>query len=358
MEPARPTVWTAGRFDWAVTAASAGIVVGGWLDAWAHQHLRSTLETFVTPWHGVLYSGLFATSVVLIVGAVRGRAAGRAWREALPRGYGWSLVGAGLFAASGLADLAWHTLFGIEADVEALLSPTHLLLASSALLIESGSLRAAWLGGEELDRRWRRSLPALLSLSFTLSLLTFFTAYANPFSLPWPAGSASVLAGSGRVLLGGGDHGGVVPDGVGVALGVASILFYATLLTGGVLLAMRRWDLPSGSLTFILTFVIGASIVPQQQFRFVPVAIVGGIVWDGLRSVLRPTAARPGPIRVFAFSAPAILFALYFAALASTDRIVWSVHTWAGSVALAGVAGLLASLAVHPPFAESAGPTT
>ncbi|HSE45781.1 MAG TPA: hypothetical protein VLA89_10700 [Gemmatimonadales bacterium] len=50
-------------------------------------------------------------------------------QRALPVGYGLSGLGALIFAAGGMTDLIWHTIFGIEAHVEALLSPTYLVLA-------------------------------------------------------------------------------------------------------------------------------------------------------------------------------------------------------------------------------------
>src|SRR5829696_493240 len=47
------------RFDWAMAIVSCWFVGGLFLDAWAHIHL-SNLETFFTPWHGVMYSGFLA----------------------------------------------------------------------------------------------------------------------------------------------------------------------------------------------------------------------------------------------------------------------------------------------------------
>ncbi len=57
-------------------------------------------------------------------------------------GYGLSLLGVSIFALGGVSDMIWHMLFGIEVNVDALLSPTHLLLAVGMALIVSGPLRA------------------------------------------------------------------------------------------------------------------------------------------------------------------------------------------------------------------------
>src|SRR5688500_828822 len=52
-----------GRFAWLVTGAHTWILVGLFLDGWFHIH-RPDGESFFTPWHGVLYSGVAATVVV------------------------------------------------------------------------------------------------------------------------------------------------------------------------------------------------------------------------------------------------------------------------------------------------------
>lgn len=342
-------------FDWLMAAVSGWLVGGMWLDAWAHHNVPATLETFFTPWHAVLYSGLLATNVVLLLALFRNRVAGAPWRAALPAGYGWSLAGALVFAVGGAADMVWHLLFGIEADLEALLSPSHLLLAVGGALLVSGPLRAAWQRpAAEPGGGWGALLPGLLSLTFVLSLLMFFTEYTNPFSTPWPAGWAAIaplsetfgqeeLPRSPRV------------DMLGQALGVAGILLYSALLMGSVLLALRWWRPPFGALTIITILALGLAVVPHGQYRFVPVALLAGLAADGLRAWLRPSSERPAAVRLFAFSVPATLFALYFLALALTGGVTWTIHLWTGAIMLAGVVGLLLSYLAAPPPAARAG---
>src|SRR5258708_429028 len=115
------------RFDLVIALASAWFVGGLYLDGWAHNNILS-LETFFTPWHGVLYSGFFACVAALGWGIGRNRAAGLSWWRSVPDGYQLSAIGAFVFIAAGLGDMLWHIAFGIEANVDALLSPTHLLL--------------------------------------------------------------------------------------------------------------------------------------------------------------------------------------------------------------------------------------
>ena len=130
-----------------VMAVLAVVLVGGFfLDLWAHNHGRVD-ETFMTPWHAILYAGAGLFGAVLLNVAWRGRRTGKPISQSLPPGYGLSLVGAALFLAAGLVDLVWHEVFGFEIGTEALLSPSHLLLASSAVFMVAGPLRSAWWGG-------------------------------------------------------------------------------------------------------------------------------------------------------------------------------------------------------------------
>src|SRR5215469_12842855 len=131
------------RFDWVVVLLEAWWVGGVFLDGWAHNHGKVD-QTFFTPWHGLLYSAFAIYGLFLLVVWIRHRRAGYLWRRALPSGYGLALVGAGIFAVGGILDLIWHTLFGIEVDVQALLSPTHLILATGLFLMITGPLRAGW----------------------------------------------------------------------------------------------------------------------------------------------------------------------------------------------------------------------
>ena len=131
------------RFDWTMIAACTWLLTGGYLDAWAHNHIPS-LETFFNPWHGVLYSGLLVVAMVMGSVLVINHARGDSWQQAVPAGYELSLLGIFGFAIGGVGDMFWHILFGFERNIDAELSPTHLMLMISLGLIMAGPLRAAW----------------------------------------------------------------------------------------------------------------------------------------------------------------------------------------------------------------------
>src|SRR5262249_54733530 len=119
-------------FDWMMSILAALLVGGLYLDGWAHSHGRVD-NTFFTPWHAVLYSMFGLSGLILVVVTGRNFRKGYAWQQSLPRGYWLSLLGAFIFAFGGVFDLVWHTLFGFEVNLETLLSPSHLVLATGGV---------------------------------------------------------------------------------------------------------------------------------------------------------------------------------------------------------------------------------
>src|SRR6266508_5371604 len=82
-------------FEWAVALFSAWFVVGLYLDGWAHVHHLP--DSFFTPWHAIIYSGVLGAALVLVSTGLLAWRLGAPWRQALPAGYRLSLLGAGLF---------------------------------------------------------------------------------------------------------------------------------------------------------------------------------------------------------------------------------------------------------------------
>src|SRR5919197_1584766 len=74
------------RFDWISVVLSAWLVGGAYLDGWAHNHLRLSLESFFTPWHAVLYSGFLLSAIFLVLVHTRNVLRGHDWTRELPRG--------------------------------------------------------------------------------------------------------------------------------------------------------------------------------------------------------------------------------------------------------------------------------
>lgn len=318
------------RFDWEVIAVCTWLVVGGYSDAWAHNHVPS-LETFFTPWHAVLYTGLLVTIIFLVGAYIRNRLRGYSWKHALPPGYGLSLIGAALFALGGIGDLIWHMLFGIELSINGALSPTHLLLTTSLVLIVSGPYRAAWYrsnGG--LKQGLLPLLPMLLSLTYILSVITLIAQIAHPFVFIWPSYFQQDPFGN-------------------QALAVVSILLQTIILMGLVLLTIRRWTLPFGSFTLLFTLNITLLSFMQDNYVLIIVAVLAGLFADALYLWLKPSVTRPADLRLFAFAVPVVLYLLYFLVLKLTSGVNWTIHLWLGTTFVAGIAGLLLSFLLVPP---------
>ncbi len=342
-------------FDWVVVAAGAWLIGGAYMDGWAHNHIPS-LETFFTPWHGVLYSGFVAVAAVLLATLAINHRRGYSWLRAIPRGYGPSYLGVPVFLLAGLGDMTWHEVFGIEVSIEALVSPTHLMLAAGATLLYAGPFRAAWQrtfapGENRSAALW----PALLSLTYILSVLTFFTITFHPFSRPWAAAGNQPISGVLTLVapnpnLPGDGVGGIGWKEMAAIVGLVSILLQAAILMGAVLLAVRRWGatLPFGA--FTMMFTLNAALVgfERSELIFVPVAFLGGVAADSLLIAWKPSVERLNLLRLYAFVVPAIYYALYFAELQLTGGIWWTVPLWTGSIVYAGVAGLLQSYLIAP----------
>ncbi len=314
------------RFDWMVVLLEAWWVGGVFVDGWAHAHEKVD-QSFFTPWHAVLYAGCFVNALFFAGVAWSNHTKGFPWSRSVPRGYEFAALGVGIFLVGGLLDLLWHLFFGIEQSIAATLSPTHLLLALGVFLAASGPWRAAWLRPPtQKPENLVRLLPMLASLAYVLSILTFFTQYANPIVTSWA------------------DKQTPQPQ---QALGVASILLQTVIIMGVILLAIRRWRLPLGSFTIVLTinFVLTSVLAnPSPPVLVVAVlAIINGLLIDALNLVLKPAVERETALRLFAFLVPMVIETIYFFAIQLLHGIVWVVHLWVGSIVLAGVVGLFLS---------------
>jgi hypothetical protein len=343
------------RFDWIMVVVSIWWLGGLFIDGWAHSNIPQ-LETFFTPWHAVFYSGYLAVAFTLLVQIllnlrrsaisaggntpslvklVRESLPGHRWLEAIPIGYELSVLGLVIFGVSGIGDLTWHLILGIERSTEALLSPTHLGLALGIGLALSGPLRAAW-HRSETTPSWRQLGPAILSLTFTFSLLTFFTEYASPLIIPWPIINAT---------------------GSGPTRGITDILLSTALSMSFVFLALRRWRLPFGTFTFMFGLNGALMVVfsPVSLLVSVPTALLGGLATDLAYRFLQPSMDQPASVRLFAFLVPAMFYTLYLVDLAIVGPIIfqsgilWSAPFWAGTPVIAGITGFLLSFVMLPP---------
>jgi len=311
------------------------MTLGGFVDGFAHRNL-DTPETFFTPWHGILYSGYLTAVVWMIWLVARNRDRATSLRSAVPEGYTTSALGLIVFAAGGVGDLLWHTLFGIEVSIEALLSPTHLLLLIGAIMFVTGPLRAGWGDGSYRPGRIRHFWPVLLSLSMAAAQLGFFFQYVDGLStrlmqVPYSPGSEEGF--------------------FAVVAGIASILITTAILMGALLLLIRRWTAPFGS--GLVVFGLFALLMESLEGFDFPedliAPVIAGLIADLLVRVLGPGPTRLWAVRWFAFLVPVLMWGVRFAVFERFADIAWPIEIWSGVVAFSGLTGVGLSLLAFPP---------
>ena len=304
--------------DAVTLALSTWLVLGGFVDAWAHANLAQ-LETFFTPWHGVLYSGYTACAAWIAWLVVRAQDRGRRGLAGVPVAYGASLVGLAVFAVGGAGDLVWHEVFGIETGLDALLSPTHIVLFGGALLIVSTPLRSAWArpGGRDAGGLGRFLLP-VLSLALVTAVVSFFFMYFSAFASDAPARGDDALIG-----------------------GIAEALVTNLILIAAVLFLLKRWQPPFGVFTIVFTVVavlISGIFAFTHAVTIVPAAI-GGLAADLLIQRLRPAVDRPLALQAVATAVPFVLWTAYYATFAVRGELVWDPEVFTGLTVLNSLAG-------------------
>lgn len=312
--------------DAAFTALAIWMTAGVAMDFRVHNEgITFAEEGFLTPSHLTFYSAFLAIAVLVGAATAANRRDGASWIGAVPPGYRVGVLGVFLFGLGGPADLLWHSTFGFERGVEALTSPTHLLLAVGAALFLTSPLRAAWRReGRELSLR--KGTPALVSAAFLLTVVAFFSLYGNPLSVPVAAVGSEVWPGHG----------------------VLSLAAFVAAVVGLCLALVGRFDLPVGAFTIVLVPAGALVTYVSGTFALAPSVVVAGVVADVLYRTTRPSFDRAPALRLFAAAIPFAFAVAYFASTAIVWGIGWTVHVWVGAVAVAVLVGLLVSYAVRP----------
>lgn len=337
---ATPAGWgTTRRQDAVSLAAGTWLVLGVFADGWAHFNVPA-LESFFTPWHGALYSGLVATVGWFALLARPGWRAGRPMARALPQGYQQGAAGAGLFGLGGLADLAWHQIFGVEAGIDALLSPTHLMLFAGGLLILTSPLRSRWSAGQRgTADRW----VATGSVTLAAALAAFALIYTSAFTSPRAVQTVVELPENNP-----GHQAAELP----VVTGLASYLVTTAVLAVPLLVLLRRRSLPTGGASLITAALAGLSVTvvdfPAAATTGAAGAIIGALLADIAVARAIPTEHR----WTMPATAAVVIVAVWsgqLIGLALAAGVGWPVELWAGIILLsAAAAGLLGALAAPP----------
>jgi hypothetical protein len=319
--------WTTVKEDLVTSVLALWLIAGLFVDGWAHRNL-SALETFFTPWHALFYSGFTATALWMVY-LVRKH-------SGVPVGYRIGIIGVGVFALGGIGDLVWHSVFGIEISLDALLSPTHLVLLSGILLILTSPIRSSWHRPTPRATPWGQIFPALLSTTLVIALLQFFFLYASGWTselpgVPFQPNDDEFLA----------------------AYGVLEVLISTAIMFGGVLVLLKRYRPPPGS--FILLFgVVGVLMSALDEFfwpwQMLQMVAVGAVA-DFLAARIDPDPAAANRFRLFGLLAPVAAWSIRFITFGVfRPNLGWPPEIWGGAIVFAGLLGWgLSVLMTLPP---------
>jgi hypothetical protein len=330
-------------------------------------------ESFFSLAHIVLYTGMsvFAVYLGLVLAKYQARAGARPLRgmvdlKAIPVGYGVSLIGLCLLGIAGPWDLLWHSLYGFEINVEAIVSPPHLALFFGGLLVSSTGIRSMW-AKRDLAPDFRTFLPALMSGILFTGILTFITMYTSALMTNVGPTSAFVddvkqnfhdvisnqTVGLTEGLRGYGDN--LFPyHYYTVSHALAAMVITTLVLLGPTLLMLRRWRVPFPAFT-VMYLAIGLLNYVMTEYRdawlLIPL-VIAGLTVDLLQRALAPGSGRRltlGGIRLVGPVTAAALWFSYYAVMAIHLGIGWKPPTWVGANVLGVMAGFGVAFLVAPP---------
>jgi len=334
----------AGPASWAedlVTVLLGACLVGGAMaDGWAHANLPSSLEGFFTPWHGLLYAGFAGTAAWTFFLAYRRRArAPYWWRDGWPRGYRLGAVGVVMFAVGGLADMVWHETIGVEVGINAVFSPSHMLLDAGAALLVTSPLRSWWAIGDGP----RRAATGVASLSLAAMGVSLLLTHSSAFIRSAPVSTFDPALGQDAST-----------EGLRAVAGVDAYLVTTLLLAVPLLWCLRRRPVVGAG----TALVAGVLLFGMVMFEFPSPGWIGGLgalagaaVADAVQARLDATRGRAARGRLPLAGAlfAGLVWAGHLAGLALGDAVRWPVEMWTGIVVLCAVLGtVLGGLAARP----------
>jgi hypothetical protein len=332
--PDRPTI--SPREHVVTLALGAWMVIGVFLDGWAHLNRPDTTETFFTWWHLALYLG-FLSAVAWIGRHLRAHTHLPIWRR-LPEGYHLAVVGVAVFAAGGIGDAVWHTALGIEVGVDALLSPPHLLLLAGGLLVVTSPARAAGVEVEQSAPPLRRLVTAAGSLALAAALLSFFFAYA------WGLSDLSPSEGLAVAALDEHAPGHAAAERV-VAFGIITRMLSTVVLVGPLVYLAARWVLPAGVTSIVLASSVPVVLLtagqvgqPRLVAALLAPLLITGVVGDGWLWKVR--VRRGWPLHAFLSGTTLLLWTTHFMALAWSSGLGWPAEMWGGAIGMSVLAAL------------------
>jgi hypothetical protein len=143
-----------------------------------------------------------------------------------------------------------------------------------------------------------------------------------------------------------------VHTGVGPELALTALILEGILVAGGVLLLVRRWNVPYGALTLVLTAFALAMAVQTDLYVYAIAGFVTGFVADIAVATLRERLRSGTWYHALGFGVPLLFTGLFFTITVqgADGQTSWVWNLLLGAPLLAGAAGLFLAYCFDSPI--------
>lgn len=324
--------------DFAIGMCGLWLSAGFLWDSWAHLHVG--VETFFTPYHAVFYAAMVGAAISFAVAGYANYRQGYRFPNILPLAYRRALIGVPVFFLGGVGDLIWHSFFGVENRIEAVTSPTHLIIGFGVVLVMSGPIRSA-LASRASILTLRAQLPFLFSLAAVIEFAHLGMSYAfDPSAARMDAPPAEVATSANYLL----DVALVLyKTGTGIMIVILTSLVGMAFM----LYAASRMRLAFGALT--VYFVLGdsmmaAALTNDRPLLFIHIcnAFVAGLIgdiilWRGRSKTI--ALPRLQVLRTLGIAVPIAYYGTFFALTIALEGTWWNWNLVFGSIVWSVLAG-------------------
>jgi len=240
-----------------------GSVLEIWGGSWdITSHAIGAPESFFTPPHGVLYSGVGISLIAAIISlGIIGKDK-EIRQESFSLGLKLIVIGSMIQIVAGPSDYLWHELFGTDG----LLSPTHLTLITGILIQSVGII----VGLTRLIPYNFKAVKPALTVGFS-ALWFIVIAFAFQFGLPISNGETINLN----------------PDPyVGAIILGITIPFFCTLIFWGAVKSMKGFGWASTAVAGLIIMNITANVIPNEDLwgflSWFAVPMIAAIIGDAI----------------------------------------------------------------------------
>ena len=240
-----------------------GSVLEIWGGSWdITSHAIGAPESFFTPPHAVLYSGVGISLIAAIIALGIISKDKEIRHESFSFGLKLIIIGSMIQIVAGPSDYLWHELFGTDG----LLSPTHLTLITGILIQSVGII----VGLTRLIPHNFKAVKPALTVGFS-ALWFIVIAFAFQFGLPISNGETINLN----------------PDPyVGVIILGITIPFFCTLIFWGAVKSMKGFGWASIAVAGLIIMNITANVIPNEDLwgfsSWFAVPMISAIIGDAI----------------------------------------------------------------------------